>query len=164
MPRRPDANEPETPPEEESRAGETKPDEERRKHPRYLPREGHVIYQKIAMFSFLGGGRSPDRAQPIVNISKSGVCFTLNENLKSGAKLRMRVYLGKEAGDINVEGKVIWMGKGTGEFHNRAGVQFVHYYGEAWNVFSNLEKYVKPRTRTLFTLKGFKGSREDFKA
>jgi len=145
----------------ESKAGKKgrTPEEERRKHKRLMPREGHVVYGKLGFLSFLGG-KARGAIQPIVNISKSGVCFPVNEKFKEGQKLRLRVHLGKAINNLDLEARVIWMGRGTGQFRYRAGCQFTEYYGEAWNVLSNLEKYIKPRTRTLFTLRGRKNEND----
>lgn len=136
---------PETP-EAEAAQKPVVPEVERRKQVRYFPKEANLTYKKGGFMGFLGGRSSPDFAQPIIDISKSGINFATNEKIYPGTKVKMRIHLSKDAPAFDVDGKVVWTGKGRGDYEFCAGVQFTKYGQDAWKYLSNIRKYIKERS------------------
>jgi hypothetical protein len=122
------------------------PPVERRKQPRFMPREAHLTYRKAGLMGIFGGRESPDFAQPIVDISKSGVNFATNEKLFPLTRLRLRITLSRETPPFDVEAKVVWSGKGRGDYEHCAGVRFTKYGKEAWKYLGNLRAHIKERS------------------
>jgi hypothetical protein len=131
---------PEAPPEDQT------PPVERRKQPRFLPREAHCTYRKGGLIGIFGGRESPDFAQPIIDVSKSGINFATNEKMFPKTKLKMKIHLSKETPAFEVEGRVVWTGKGRGDYKYCAGVQFTKFGQMAWKYLSKLRAHIKERT------------------
>ena len=139
--------------EETQSASETSETQERRAFERIAPKGGMLAYTKRS--GFLGGllGRkSRKRPVPLRNLSRIGACFLCRERLRVGQKLAMNIRLGERGPTVLVEGRVVWTNKGRGSYPFQAGVRFVDYRANAWNVLSHLENHVQERDETTTTM------------
>lgn len=134
-------------------ASEASETEERRAFARISPRGAVLRYAKRS--GFLGGlfgGKSLKRPAPLRNLSRIGACFLCRERLRVGQKLAMSIRLGERGPTVLVVGKVVCTNKGRGSYPFQAGVRFVEYRANAWNVLSHLGDHVQERDETTTTM------------
>jgi len=108
------------------------PDHERRAVSRYRPKRCTLSYVRKAFFSFMNKP-GVDKNCAVNGLSRAGVQFLCNEDLKRGQRLIVSITL-RNAPPIRIVGEVVWIGEvsSEGRFAYRVGVHFIEYLGDAW--------------------------------
>jgi len=119
------------------------PEQERRTIARHRPKQCVLSYVKKAFFSFMSKP-GVDRECAVTDLSRAGVQFLCNEELKRGQGLVVTLTI-RHGPAMRLVGEVIWISEVSreGRFSYRVGVHFTEYLDDSWKRLRDWENHMQ---------------------
>ena len=95
-------------------------------------RHVRLFYAKRRLLSFLLDGTFGS-GHPVTDLSRTGVHFLTDEELKAGLHLKAALRLSTEEAPVRFDADVVWVGPGDKHHAYSVAIRSTGYYDQSWH-------------------------------